>query len=93
MAVWSLKKRTGRAGGGFAAGADATSTGLFLLSLRLPLHLPCFRESGKPCEKEFNSGYFFLWRFFLRRFLRLCVAILWPFLFFPLGIVAEGYKG
>jgi len=47
MAVWSLKKRTGRAGGGFAAGADATSTGLFLLSLRLPLHLPCFMGVGK----------------------------------------------
>jgi len=30
--------------------------------------------------------YFFLWRFLRRRFLRLCVAILWPFLFFPLGI-------
>jgi len=31
--------------------------------------------------------YFFLWRFFLRRFLRLWVAILWPFLFFPLGML------
>ena len=33
--------------------------------------------------------YFFLWRFLRRRFLRLCVAILWPFLFFPLGIVVN----
>lgn len=39
-----------------------------------------FRQSAK-------LAYFFLWRFFLRRFLRLWVAILWPFLFFPLGIV------
>jgi hypothetical protein len=31
-------------------------------------------------------GYFFLCLFFLRRFLRLCVAILCFFLFFPLGI-------
>jgi hypothetical protein len=31
--------------------------------------------------------YFFLCLFFLRRFLRLCVAILCFFLFFPLGIV------
>ena len=30
--------------------------------------------------------YFFLWRFLRRRFLRLCVAILWRFLFLPLGI-------
>ena len=30
--------------------------------------------------------YFFLWRFFLKRFLRLWVAILCLFLFFPLGI-------
>jgi hypothetical protein len=33
------------------------------------------------------TGYFFLCLFFLRRFLRLCVAILCFFLFFPLGIV------
>lgn len=32
-------------------------------------------------------AYFFLWRFFLRRFLRLWVAILCFFLFLPLGIV------
>jgi hypothetical protein len=32
-------------------------------------------------------GYFFLCLFFLRRFLRLCVAILCFFRFFPLGIV------
>jgi hypothetical protein len=32
------------------------------------------------------SNYFFLCLFFLRRFLRLCVAILCFFLFFPLGI-------
>jgi hypothetical protein len=31
--------------------------------------------------------FFFLWRFFLSRFLRLCVAILWRFLFFPEGMV------
>ncbi len=31
-------------------------------------------------------NYFFLCLFFLRRFLRLCVAILCFFLFFPLGI-------
>jgi len=93
MAVWSLKKEQ-------AAQVEV------LPLVRMPLLRVCscypcgFRcislvlwESGKPCEKEFNSGYFFLWRFFLRRFLRLCVAILWPFLFFPLGIVAEGYKG
>jgi len=31
-------------------------------------------------------NYFFLWRFFLKRFLRLWVAILWRFLFLPQGI-------
>ncbi len=31
-------------------------------------------------------SYFFLCLFFLKRFLRLCVAILCLFLFFPLGI-------
>ena len=34
-----------------------------------------------------TENYFFLCLFFLRRFLRLCVAILCFFLFFPLGIV------
>jgi len=34
-----------------------------------------------------RRNYFFLCLFFLRRFLRLCVAILCFFLFFPLGIV------
>ena len=33
-----------------------------------------------------GTDYFFLCLFFLRRFLRLCVAILCLFLFFPLGI-------
>jgi len=33
-----------------------------------------------------NIDYFFLCRFFLKRFLRLWVAILCLFLFFPLGI-------
>lgn len=32
------------------------------------------------------QAYFFLCLFFLKRFLRLCVAILCLFLFFPLGI-------
>ncbi|EIW91904.1 hypothetical protein HMPREF1322_0164 [Porphyromonas gingivalis W50] len=31
--------------------------------------------------------FFFLWRFFFNLFLRLCVAILCLFLFFPLGIM------
>ena len=34
-----------------------------------------------------TRDYFFLCLFFLRRFLRLCVAILCFFLFLPLGIV------
>ncbi|WP_289701586.1 hypothetical protein, partial [Duncaniella muris] len=40
------------------------------------------------CEQELGlrKNYFFLWRFLRRRFLRLWVAILWPFLFFPLGM-------
>lgn len=33
-----------------------------------------------------KTGYFFLCLFFLSLFLRLCVAILCLFLFFPLGI-------
>lgn len=33
-----------------------------------------------------STDYFFLCRFFLRRFLRLWVAILWRFRFFPLGM-------
>jgi hypothetical protein len=33
-----------------------------------------------------QAGYFFLCLFFLNRFLRLWVAILWRFLFFPLGM-------
>ncbi len=33
-----------------------------------------------------QQAYFFLCLFFLKRFLRLCVAILCLFLFFPLGI-------
>ncbi len=34
-----------------------------------------------------RKNYFFLCLFFLKRFLRLCVAILCLFLFLPLGIV------
>lgn|GEM_PF-1819283 len=33
-----------------------------------------------------KNYFFFLCLFFFRRFLRLWVAILWAFLFFPLGI-------
>ncbi len=36
---------------------------------------------------EDNQNYFFLCLFFRKRFLRLWVAILCRFLFFPLGIV------
>jgi len=35
--------------------------------------------------------FFFLWRFFLSRFLRLCVAILWRFLFLPQGICVQRF--
>mgnify|MGYP000020235966 CR=1 FL=1 len=35
--------------------------------------------------------FFFLWRFFLSLFLRLCVAILCLFLFLPLGIMRRYY--
>ncbi len=40
------------------------------------------------CRKQdhVRQGYFFLCLFFLKRFLRLWVAILCLFLFFPLGI-------
>ena len=31
--------------------------------------------------------HFFLWRFLRNLFFRLCVAILWRFLFLPLGMV------
>lgn len=47
------------------------------------------KPEGFPEKSIFSKNqeyYFFLWRFFLKRFLRLCVAILCLFLFFPLGI-------
>ena len=37
--------------------------------------------------KIFSDYYFFLCLFLRNLFLRLCVAILWPFLFLPLGIL------
>jgi hypothetical protein len=40
-----------------------------------------------PSAQADGKDYFFLCLFFLSRFLRLCVAILCFFLFFPLGIV------
>jgi hypothetical protein len=52
-------------------------------------------EFAQPEKKTARSGYgeqllcyrfFFLWRIFRRRFLRLCVAILCRLRFFPLGI-------
>jgi hypothetical protein len=42
-------------------------------------------EKREPNRKAEN--YFFLCLFFRKRFLRLCVAILCLFLFFPLGIL------
>jgi len=42
--------------------------------------------SGMQKHKE---NYFFLCLFFLKRFLRLCVAILCLFLFLPLGIILK----
>ncbi|MEY3503421.1 MAG: hypothetical protein RL349_12 [Bacteroidota bacterium] len=38
-----------------------------------------------------KNYFFFLWRFFLSLFLRLCVAILCLFLFLPLGIMRRCY--
>jgi len=35
-----------------------------------------------------NAYFFFLWRFLRKRFFRLCVAILWRFLFLPQGMFA-----
>jgi hypothetical protein len=36
-----------------------------------------------------KNYFFFLCRFLRRRFLRLCVAILWRFLFFPQGMASS----
>ncbi len=47
----------------------------------------CWVSRWRPSGEQ--PDYFFLWRFFLSLFLRLCVAILWPFLFFPLGIIID----
>jgi hypothetical protein len=46
-------------------------------------------KRSTPCVISENYRLFFLWRFFLRRFLRLWVAILWRLRFFPDGIVLE----
>src|SRR5690606_37707192 len=43
-----------------------------------------FRKTGYRSQAK---SYFFLCLFFLNLFLRLLVAILWRFLFFPLGIL------
>jgi hypothetical protein len=46
-----------------------------------------FISKGFSCSDDSSSkNYFFLCLFFLRRFLRLCVAILCLFLFLPLGM-------
>jgi len=47
--------------------------------------MPCI----KPAISYQEITYFFLCLFFLKRFLRLCVAILCLFLFFPFGIVIK----
>ena len=43
-----------------------------------------------PAAATPREAYFFLWRFLRRRFLRLCVAILWRFLFLPQGMMLGG---
>lgn len=49
-----------------------------------------FKNDLRAEEPRSSGYYFFLWRFFLKRFLRLWVAILCFFRFLPLGIV-PGY--
>ncbi|MCB0781492.1 MAG: hypothetical protein KDC03_18540, partial [Flavobacteriales bacterium] len=49
--------------------------------------IPERRGAARAVRKPVPYRDFFLWRFFRKRFLRLCVAILWRFLFFPQGIV------
>jgi hypothetical protein len=44
------------------------------------------RELPRCLLPRINYLFFFLWRFLRNRFLRLCVAILCLFLFFPQGI-------
>jgi hypothetical protein len=46
----------------------------------------CIDNQSDSENEPLASDYFFLCLFFLRRFLRLCVAILCFFLFLPLGI-------
>jgi hypothetical protein len=50
--------------------------------------MPGGEAPGATSKTDENSAYFFLCLFFLKRFLRLWVAILCLFLFLPLGIVS-----
>jgi hypothetical protein len=43
-------------------------------------------RAGPPVRLRKNYLLRFLWRFFLSLFFRLCVAILWRFLFLPHGM-------
>jgi hypothetical protein len=56
-----------------------------LLTAKPPENQGCLTLIEKEKASE-NAFYFFLWRFFLRRFFRLCLAIFARFLFLPQGI-------